>query len=142
MMSNYPLFEELQKYIRESESDGKLLSDDLIIRHKIAELKVEFEVGRLMIYRVAWLLSNGQISNFETSMTKTYCTEFQIRMVHAAMDILGLSGQLMPDSKYVPVAGQAMYSLLFSPAYTLQGGTSEILRNIVAMRGLGLPGGT
>ena len=141
LMSNYPLFEALVQYVKETKRNGKPLSEDPIIRHKLAGLRVEFEAGRLMVYRVAWLLSQERLPNYETAMAKTYCSEFQQRLVHTAVGILGLHGQLMPDSKWVPVSGRAMGSLLFSPGYTLQAGTSEILRNIVAMRGLGLPSG-
>ena len=139
LMSNYPLFDALVKYAKETKRDGKPLSDDPIIRDKLAELKVEFEVGRLLVYRVAWLLDQGKVPNYETAMTKVYCTEFQQRLVNVAMEILGLYGQLMPQSKWTPISGMAVSSYLFAPGYTIQAGTSEILRGIVATRGLGLP---
>jgi len=110
-----------------------------LIRQKLARIRTKFEVGRLMIYRVAWILSQEKVPHYETAMAEAYRSEFQQRLAQIAMEITGLSSQLMPQSKWVPVDGHAAKSYLFSPGYTLQGGTSEMLRDIIAMRGLGLP---
>ena len=56
-----------------------------------------------------------------------------------ATEVLGLYGQLVAESKGVPILGMAPHSYLGSKGYSLQAGTTEILRNIVALRGLGLP---
>ncbi|MDD5094025.1 MAG: acyl-CoA dehydrogenase family protein [Dehalococcoidia bacterium] len=140
VMSNYPLFDGLINYVKETKRNGKPLSEDPLIRQKLAELKVEFEVGRLMIYKVAWMQSKNRVPNVEPAMAKAYCAEFQQRLCRAAMEILGPQSQLMSDSKRAVLRGMAAASLLFSPGYTLQGGTTEILRGIVAGRGLGLTG--
>lgn len=139
LMANYPLFEKILEYARENKRNGGSLSKDPIIRHRLAELTIEFEVGRLLIYRVAWVLSQGRIPNYEASLAKTYCSEFQQRLAAAAMTVLGPFGQLREGSKWAPLGGMAVGSYLIAPGYTLQAGTSEILRNVVAMRGLGLP---
>ncbi|MBI4334270.1 MAG: acyl-CoA dehydrogenase family protein [Chloroflexi bacterium] len=139
LMANYPLFERILDYARETKRNGGTLSKDPIIRHRLAELTIEFEVGRLLIYRVAWVLSQGRIPNYEASLAKTYCTEFQQRLAAAAVTILGPFGQLKEGSKWVALGGMAAGSYLIAPGYTLQAGTSEILRNVIAMRGLGLP---
>lgn len=140
VMGNYPLFTAIFDYARQTQRNSKqFLSQNPIIRHKLAELAVEFEVGRVLIYRIAWMLSQGQVPNYEAAMTKVYATEFEQRLANTAMQILGLYGQLKADSKWVAIMGRGVQSYLFCPGYTLQAGTSEILRNIVAMRGLGLP---
>ncbi len=139
LMANYPLFEKLLDYARETRYNGGTLSKDPVIRNKLAELAIEFEVGRLLIYRVAWVLSQGRIPNYEAGLAKTYCTEFQQRLANTAMTILGPFSQLKEASKWAPFGGMAVGSYLIAPGYTLQAGTSEILRNVLAMRGLGLP---
>jgi alkylation response protein AidB-like acyl-CoA dehydrogenase len=139
LMANYPLFEKILDYAKETKHNGETLSKNPIIRHRLAELAVEFEVGRLLIYRVAWVLTQGKIPNYEAALAKTYCTEFQQRLASTAMLILGPYGQLKEGSKWAPFGGMAVTSYLIAPGYTLQAGTSEILRNIIAMRGLGLP---
>ncbi len=139
LMSNYPVFEALIRYLQEKKEDGKPLSKNSLIRAKLSQLRVESEVGRLLVYRVAWLLDQEKVPNYETAMTKAYCTSFQKRMIDTAMEILGLYGPLLPESKWAPFGGMTAHSYLFSPGYSIQGGTTEILKNIVALRGLELP---
>ena len=72
-------------------------------------------------------------------MAKLYATEFQQKLADTVIMMLGSYGDLKPTSKYAPMRGLAPIAYLFSPGLTLMAGTSEILRNIVAQRGLGLP---
>ncbi|MFC2060219.1 acyl-CoA dehydrogenase family protein, partial [Chloroflexota bacterium] len=139
LMGNYPLFDAIIQFAKETKRDGKPLSRDTLIRHKLAQLQIEFEVGRLLTYKVAMIIDEGRSPTWEAAMTKTYCTTFEQHLANVALEILGLYGQLVADSKYVPILGMAPHSYLGSKGYSLQAGTSEVLRNIVALRGLGLP---
>ena len=138
-MANYPLFEALIQYTKETKRNGKPLAEDPVVRSKLAQLKIELEVGRLHMYRVALVMDAGRAPNWESSMTKPYGTAFEQRLASTAMEILGLYGQLSPESKWVPVQGMAYHSYLSSKGYSLQAGTSEILKNILALRKLELP---
>jgi alkylation response protein AidB-like acyl-CoA dehydrogenase len=140
VMGNYAVLIGLLRYCRSTERDGQLLFDQPLIRQKVSELAIEFEVGRLLVYRVAWLLSRGSSPTYEAAMAKVYGTEFEQRLTRVAMEILGLHAQLIPGYTPAPLGGKASSDYLTSLSYTLQGGTSETMRNIVAMRGLGLPG--
>jgi alkylation response protein AidB-like acyl-CoA dehydrogenase len=131
IMTNYPLLQDMIEYAKKVGVSGE-------IKYKLAQLEVEFEVGRLLIYRVAWLLSQGKIPNYETAMSKVFGTEFEQRVANLSTQILGLYGQLMPDSRYAPLNGRAALNYLDCVGYTLRAGTSEILRGVVATRGLGL----
>jgi alkylation response protein AidB-like acyl-CoA dehydrogenase len=133
LMGNYPLFEAIIRFAKENG-----LSGDLVTRNKLAQLQIEFEVGRLLIYRVALVMEEGRAPNWESSMSKAYCTEFEKRLACVAMEILGPYGQLKWGSKFVPLRGMALHSYLGSKGYSLQAGTTEILKNIVALRRLGL----
>ncbi len=139
LMGNYPLFAALIQFTKETKRNGKPLSQDTLIRHKLAQLQIEFEVGRLLIYRVGLVVDEGRAPNWEAAMAKAYSTTFEQHMASVAMEILGLYGQLLAESKLAPILGMAPHSYLGSKGYSLQAGTSEILRNIVALRGLGLP---
>jgi len=139
LMANYPLFEALIQYTKETKRNGKPLAEDPVVRSKLAQLKIELEVGRLHMYRVALVMDAGRAPNWESSMTKPYGTAFEQRLASTAMEILGLYGQLSPESKWVPVQGMAYHSYLSSKGYSLQAGTSEILKNILALRKLELP---
>ena len=134
VMSNYPLFMDIIQMAKET---GMIKQPS--VRRKLAELEVEFEIGRLLCYRVAWMLSEGTLPNYEAAMAKAYSCEYEKRLANAATLFLGLYGQLMPGSKRTILNGRAARNYLYCPGYTLQGGTTEILRNIVATRGLGLP---
>ncbi len=140
LMGNYPLFDAIIRYSKETRRSGKTLSEDPIIRNKLAQLKIEFEVGRQQIYRIAMVMDEGRVPNWESAMSKAYGTTFEQRLASTAMEILGLYGQLTPESRRVPIRGMAYDSYLSSKGYSLQAGTSEILKNILAMRKLNLPG--
>ena len=139
LMANFPLFEAVIQYTKETRRNGGLLCENPVIRSKLAQLKIEFEVGRLLTYRVAVVVDEGRVPNWEAAMAKAYCTAFEQRLANIAIEILGLYGQLSPESPWVPMKGMAYYSYLASRSYSLQGGTSEILKNIIALRKLGLP---
>ncbi len=139
LMGNYPLFDAIVRFAKETERNGEPLSRDRLIRHKLAQLEVEFEMGRLLTYRVVFVIDQGRSPNVEAAMAKTYCTTFEQRLANVATDILGMYGQLMAESKWAPIFGMAPHSYLGSKGYSLQAGTTEVLRNIVANRGLGLP---
>jgi len=134
LMGNYPLFDAIVQFTKEDK-----LSQGTIIRNKLAQLRIEFEVGRLLIYRVALVMDEGRAPNREAAMSKAYSTAFEQRLAKIAMEILGPYGQLVSNSKLAPIRGLAVHSYLASKGYSLQAGTSEILKNVLATRGLGLP---
>jgi alkylation response protein AidB-like acyl-CoA dehydrogenase len=109
------------------------------VRHRLAELKIEFEVGRLLAYRVAWLQSQGIVPNYEASVSKLYGSELAQRLAAAGMNLLGLAGQLAPGSPWANLRGRIETLYLNAAALTVAAGTSEINRGIIATRGLGLP---
>jgi alkylation response protein AidB-like acyl-CoA dehydrogenase len=139
LMGNYPLFDALIQFTRETERNSAPLCKDPSIRQKLAQLRVEFEAGRLLTYRVVLVIEEGRAPNVEAAMAKAYCTTFEQRLASVATEILGLYGQLLAESKWAPIMGMAPHSYLGSKGYSLQAGTTEVLRNIVATRGLGLP---
>jgi alkylation response protein AidB-like acyl-CoA dehydrogenase len=107
------------------------------IRNELADIGVGFEVGRLMCYRVAWMQSQGMIPNYEASMAKMFGTELQQRLSRVAINSLGLHGQLRGQS--APLGGAVSQYYLQAVSLTIAAGTSEINRNIISQRGLGLP---
>ena len=117
---------------------GRRLGDDSAVRHKLADLHIEFAAGRLMAYRVAWMQSQGQVPNYEASMSKAYGGELNQRLTHM-INAFGLSGMLTEGMPYAPLNGRLPLEYLNSIPLTIAAGTSEINRNIIATRGLGLP---
>ncbi len=111
------------------------------VRLRLAEVGVEIEVGRYLSYRVASLQQAGQIPNYEASIAKLYASELSQRLARTGMELLGLYGQLHPKSKWAKLRGRMERYYLTSVAETIAGGTSEVQRNVIATRGLGLPRG-
>ncbi|MFN0148035.1 MAG: acyl-CoA dehydrogenase family protein [Dehalococcoidia bacterium] len=107
------------------------------LRSQLAELALELEVGRLMCYRVAWMQSAGQVPNAEASSAKIFGTEWSQRMMAVAMRLLGLEGAASAEGS--PLASTVRFGYLNAVSRTIAGGTSEVQRNIIATRGLGLP---
>ncbi len=131
--------EALTSYVKETSRNGRLLADDPIVRNKLAERTVEAEISRWLSYRVAWMQSQDLAPNAEASISKLFGTELTQRVAQTGMEILGLAGQLSEDSAWAPLEGNIQRMYLSSVSSTIAAGTSEIQRNIVATRGLGLP---
>ena len=136
LVSNAPLWRDAKALARER----GLTRRDPVLREKIAELEIAWRAGRGLIYRVAEMLSSGRVPNFEAAVAKTFCTTLEQRITELVSQILGAAGALDPSDPRAPFAGRAARTFLYAAAYTIQGGTNNILRNIIATRGLGLPG--
>ena len=132
------LFEEVVNYTRETKRDGKPLSQDPIIRQKLAEMATELEITYLLYYELGYILDKGEVPNYQSAMQKVFATETTHRVTDLALQIMGTCGQLRTDSKWAPLDGEAELHYRWSLIETVYAGTSEIMRNIIALRGLGL----
>ena len=130
--------EELVNYAKEHENEPtSTLRTNPLLRYELSDRMIEVEVARMLSYRVASMQARGLIPNYEASLLKLYSTELNQRIARTGVHVLGLYGQLRGDE--APHGGRWMATYLRSQAYTIEGGTSEIQRNIIAQRGLGLP---
>ncbi|MCC6388262.1 MAG: acyl-CoA dehydrogenase family protein [Dehalococcoidia bacterium] len=134
-------YEEVVGYAKRTpaRAPGGTLFDDGVIRHALADIGLSFAVGRLMSYRVAWMQSQGMIPNYEASMAKTFGTELHQRMARVAMGTVGMPSQLLGEN--APMRGNVPFTYLNAVSLTIAAGTSEVNRNIIAQRGLGMPRG-
>ena len=133
--------DDLVQYCKETKVNGRSLLDKPLVRHKLAEIAIEIEVGKYMVYRVVSLQARKEPGSIEAAVCKLYNTEMDVRLANTGIQILGLYGQLHRDSKWVQLMGRFQKSYLYAIAMMVGGGSSEIQRNIIAMRGLGLPRG-
>jgi alkylation response protein AidB-like acyl-CoA dehydrogenase len=136
---NQRIIEELIKYVKETTRNGKPLANDPLIRNELAQLVVENEVARMMAYRIAWMFSKGLHPSYESSMSMVFISEVMRRTANAGMRILGHYGELDRDSKWAVMNARIMRMCLSSLSIGVGGGSNEIQRNIIAVRGLGLP---
>jgi hypothetical protein len=133
------IMEELVEFVNETKVDGEPLSKDPFVRDMLAERAIEVEVARLFNYRSVWAATRGPVPSHYTSMGTMYLRETSQRLAQTATEILGLYAPLKWDSKWAQLKGSAEALYRAAPGFTLAGGTSEIQRNVVAQRGLGLP---
>ncbi len=96
------------------------------VRQQIARLEAEYEVGRLLVYREVL----GQAPANFSAATKVFCTEYERRVADFAARVLGANTMLFTEWTR---------GMLYAPGYTIMGGTSDIMRNILGERVLGLP---
>jgi len=108
-------------------------------RQKLAELEVEIESAKLLALRAAWMLDRHQIPNHEAAMLKMVVSEIEQTLVNTAMQIMGPYGQVKKGSRWAPLNGKYEWRYRDSLEDLVTRGTSEIMRNIIALRGLKLP---
>ena len=123
-------------------SGGRDTAISPALRHRLADRVLETEVSSLLAYRIAWMVDSGLEPQQEASISKLFSTELLLRVANTGMQVLGLMGQLAEDSKWAPLRGKLRRLYLWSVSETIGGGASEIQRNIIATRGLGLPRGS
>ena len=110
-------------------------------RNTLAQLTIQAKIGRLICYRVAWLQDKGMATGQDAAMSRLYSSELLKRAVSAAMQLLGLYGQLDKRDSIAPLCGWIEHLYLASIGATLITGTSEIQKNVIASGKLGLPRG-
>ncbi len=125
--------EDLAEYAREN----NLLNP--LMRNRLAQLTADCEVARMLHYRVTWMQGKGIVPNHESAMSKMYSFELLQRVSEFGMQLLGQYSQLAEGSARVPMYGRIPSCYLRSFGYSLEQGTSEIDRDVIAQRGLDLP---
>jgi len=135
----YPVISGLTRYVQETTCNGKSLAEDPIIRRKLAQLRICYEVGRVLQMRTHWMICHGAPVTYESMVSKIFSTEFQKRLSKIGVELLGLYGQLTEASKFAPLKGQIELLYRASILPTLGAGSSELSKNIIAQWGLGMP---
>ena len=135
--------ERLVAFIESPEGAAKSrISESATIRHEIADRAIEVEVVFNLAFRVVSMQGAGLVPNYEASMLQMSVFETTQRTARTAAKALGLYGQLWGGGDgYSPLEGEPAKDYVRSVSRTIAGGSSEIQRNIIATRGLGLPRG-
>ncbi|MDE3094382.1 MAG: acyl-CoA dehydrogenase family protein [Chloroflexota bacterium] len=129
---------DLAEFVRDHRG-AAFVSKSRALRNEIADRAVESAVEQMLCTQVVSMQSRGLVPNKESSVAKLYSSELDIRIAATAMQALGLYGPLRRGSPRVQFNGRAESAYLYATTSTVGGGTSEIQRNIIASRGLGLP---
>jgi 3-oxocholest-4-en-26-oyl-CoA dehydrogenase alpha subunit len=136
----------LSEHVRTETRDGEPLRKDPVVRQRIAQLATQAEVARCLGLRVvaasvkAEKVEGAPPPTVESSQYKLFATEYSRRLADASMD-LGAPGtqlrvRVSPDG---PMGGRAESTYRYTVIDTIGGGASEIQKNVIARRGLGLP---
>ncbi|MCJ7437447.1 MAG: acyl-CoA dehydrogenase family protein [Acidimicrobiia bacterium] len=127
-------------YVANETRDGKPLKDDPVIRQRIAQLVTQGEVARVLGLKVvAASMKGGAPPTTESSEYKLFATELSKRLADASMDIGGPGAQLRVHTEEAPMEGRSESTYRYTVIDTIGGGSSEIQKNIIARRALGLP---
>jgi alkylation response protein AidB-like acyl-CoA dehydrogenase len=130
----------LCEHVSNATRDDQPLKDDPVIRSRIAQLVTQAEVARVLGLRVvAASMKGGAPPSVESSEYKVYATELSKRLADAAMDIVGHEAQLRVGTDDAPMGGRTESTYRYTVLDTIGGGTSEVQKNIIARRKLGLP---
>ncbi len=133
--------DELRALARTTLVDGIPRSADPVVRQRIAQLVIEVEAMRINGLRGLTRVLQGEQPGPEGSVNKLMWSELNQRIAETALDLLGPYGTLAEGEERAPRNGRWAYGYLRSRANSIEGGTSEVLRNILAERVLGLPRG-
>jgi 3-oxocholest-4-en-26-oyl-CoA dehydrogenase alpha subunit len=131
--------DELLDLARGPRRDGTVPVHDPALRRRLARADADVEVATLMGYEAASILDGGIIPTVEVSVEKVFTSELRQRIADLALDVLGPDGLLAHRTESAPLAGKFERLYRSAPLMRFGGGTNEVLRDIIAQRGHGMP---
>ena len=131
--------EALTTWAREATRDGEPVRRIARARRAVAQATAQLEVARMLQRRVISEALKERVPTVQSSQYKLFMNELGQRVANAALDLIGADAQLKPGNPDAPIGGRFERSYRYTVVDTIGGGTSEIQKNIIARRGLGLP---
>jgi alkylation response protein AidB-like acyl-CoA dehydrogenase len=110
-----------------------------MVRQNVAQTYIEAQIFRLLGLRNLTVAMQGRPPGPSASLTKLFWSEMDKRLQETAIEIEGMYGALAPGSPYSVQEGRWQLAWMWAQAETIYAGSSEIQRNIIAERVLGLP---
>jgi 3-oxo-4-pregnene-20-carboxyl-CoA dehydrogenase beta subunit len=132
-------FDRLVEHVNTSTRNGRPMRDDPVLRDRLASLAADVQGTQLLAAQSALVTESGKVPLVEAALLKVHASEVLERLAGEALDILGPGAMLSATVDETLLEGEFEYSLRDSLLYTIGGGTNEIQRNLIAIRGLGLP---
>jgi alkylation response protein AidB-like acyl-CoA dehydrogenase len=133
------MFNSLLRLAQTRERYGEPASEDSVIRQKLADLMIRVEAMKYHSFRQLTDSIKGRSPGIAASINKLVSTELNHELCAMALEVLGSYGPLARDSKYVEDRGLWPYEFMFTLGLVIGGGTSQIQKNIISERGLGMP---
>jgi alkylation response protein AidB-like acyl-CoA dehydrogenase len=119
--------------------DGTRVIDDPLVRERLAMMRINNEVARLLALQCSYVAASGGLPGVEGSMHKLWYAEAMTADASELVDMLGAEGVVARGEADAPVDGWVEHLHRHAAVTTIYGGTSEVQRGIIAERGLGLP---
>ncbi len=129
----------LVRLARAHRRGGRPAIEDAAVRQDIGRLAARSQIRRYLGYRVATRAAKGTSEVWDGPLTKIWFSELNLQIADCAMALQGPRGALVEGEPLAWEDGRWQDALLYARALTIGGGTNEILRNMIAERGLGLP---
>ncbi|MGH7965233.1 MAG: acyl-CoA dehydrogenase family protein, partial [Candidatus Binatia bacterium] len=136
-----PIFQHMIAAAKQIQIDDHPAADDATVRQKLAQFHIEMQAIKLSEQRYLTRRLRGEQPGAETSISKVAGSELNQRMAHFALELLGPYGQCAEGGSQSLGGGFWSRLALTSRYYTISSGTSEVQRNILGERMLGLPRG-
>jgi alkylation response protein AidB-like acyl-CoA dehydrogenase len=134
--------EELTGFVKaQDDGAGGRLSDKPLVRRALADMWISLDVAKMLSYRVVSMQARGIVPNYEASIIKVFSTELIQSQARVGLGIMGQYGGLWGEGPWARLRGRFAKSYVATVGTAIAGGTTEIQRNIIAQRGLGLPRG-
>jgi alkylation response protein AidB-like acyl-CoA dehydrogenase len=133
------IFNDFLVKLKKMQRNGKLLINDDVVRNEVVDRMIDLEVARLLSYRAICLISSGKSLTYEGSVVKLVADELGKRIASTMRGITGPSCLLESDSPLRELDVDVAREYIYSIGHGIAGGTAEIQRNTIAIRGLGLP---
>lgn len=131
--------DELQVLARTPRMDGSVPLDNPAIRRRLAQAEADVDVAGLMGHEASSMLADGVIPTVEVSVEKVFSSELRQRIADLGIDLLGAEGLLAHRNPEARAGGRFEKLYRFAPLMRFGGGTNEVLRDVIAQRGHGMP---
>jgi len=131
--------DELQVLARTPRLDGSVPLENPAIRRRLAQAEADVEVAGLMGHEASSMLADGVIPTVEVSVEKVFSSELRQRIADLGIDVLGAEGLLAHRNPEARAGGRFEKLYRFAPLMRFGGGTNEVLRDVIAQRGHGMP---
>jgi alkylation response protein AidB-like acyl-CoA dehydrogenase len=133
------VLEHLVAYARDTVIDGRRLADDPAVRARLATLAVRIEAAKLLNYGAISIQAAGEVPAIESSIARIHNTQVEQLAGQIGIELLGPRGLLLDDDPWCLLDGEMQRQWVESIPVTVAAGTTEVQKNIIAQRGLGLP---
>jgi alkylation response protein AidB-like acyl-CoA dehydrogenase len=133
------VLEHLVEYARGATVDGRPLAEDPAVRARLATLAVRIEAAKLLNYGAISIQAAGEVPAIEASIARIHNTQVEQLAGQVGLELLGPQGLLLDDDRYGLLDGEMQRQWLESIPVTVAAGSTEVQKNIIAQRGLGLP---